>query len=485
MRSLLRGWKALGLVLLLVLTLMPAAASAARSGRDYELTVVFAGGAIPAGAREKLEKAGAKVERTVPEVGVVQARGKASMIPALRQVAGVQYVAPSLTWKLQVERTYALAAEAAAAPGDLYDAYQWDIKQVTKDGASWRISKGSHRTTVGVIDSGINAQHQDLRANYLGGRNFVPAGTGGDPTETGGPDDVNDRVGHGSHVAGTIAGDGRIYGVGPNLGIRAYRVFGADVGAQTSWITAAMVAAARDRVDVISMSLGGYDVLGKVRWTDPDTGVTYDLGDDHADLVAWKRAFEYVSKQNIVVVAAAGNEAIDAGDPKAIVAFLNEVYGPEGFQFEGEGIEVPGGIRGAVAVSATGPDRSMASYSNYGKQFVAVAAPGGDFQRYPEGDWYTDMCLSADMDYGDGVSGYVFMAGTSMAAPKTAAAAALYIDQYRAKNRGRRPEPEVTIKALQRSATDLGRRGYDAYYGYGMVDVAKLLSGGREGRDHD
>jgi subtilisin family serine protease len=84
----------------------------------------------------------------------------------------------------------------------------------------------------------------------------VPAGETGDPTETGDPADYTARLGHGSHVAGDIAGNGRIYGVGPNLGFRAYRVFGASGGSDTATITAAMISAANYGVDVISMSLG-------------------------------------------------------------------------------------------------------------------------------------------------------------------------------------------------------------------------------------
>jgi hypothetical protein len=417
MQRRLRGWFISLLMVAMAISLLPAGASARAAGDEYELTVVFRGNAVPADAKAALEKAGARVETTVPQVGMVQVKGKSSLIPALQKLPGVQYVAPALVWHLQVEQKLTALPEsgAQAGPGDLYQQYQWDIKQVTENGASWQINRGSHRTVVGIIDTGVFATHADLQANFMGGRNFVPAGAGGDPSETGDPSDIGDRVGHGSHVAGTIAGNGRIYGVGPGLGFRSYRVFGADGGADTAWITAAMVAAADDGVAVISMSLGGYDVVGRVTWTDPSTGATYDLGDDHADLVAWKRAFEYVSDKNVVTVAAAGNDAIDAGNPKAVVSFLNAVYGSYGYHFEGSGYEVPAGIRGAVAVSATGPDRSLASYSNFGKHFVTVAAPGGDFQRYPVGDWYTDMCLSAYKDLGDGSSRYVFMAGTSMA----------------------------------------------------------------------
>ena len=46
-----------------------------------------------------------------------------------------------------------------------------------------------------------------------------------DVTETGDPNDIMDRNGHGTHVSGIIAADGNLKGVGPDLGIRTYRVF--------------------------------------------------------------------------------------------------------------------------------------------------------------------------------------------------------------------------------------------------------------------
>lgn len=474
-----RVW-VLGLVVAMLATLVAAPTSGAAPGRMRKFTIVFQGENIPAGVAQQIARAGGRLVGQVPEIGMVQAEGTTAMMTQLRNQPGIAYVAPTLVWNLQVNRTHRLQDTnpngALNGPGDLYEMYQWDIKQVTRNGESWALNRGSHSTVVGILDTGVNASHGDLAPNFLGGRNFVPAGANGDPTETGDPNDYNDRHGHGSHVAGAVAGNGRIYGVGPNLGYKAYRVFGASGGAETAWITAAMVSAANDGVDVISMSLGGYDVVrGKVTWTDPDTGVVYDLGDDHADFKAWMRAVLYAVRKGAVVVAAAGNEGLDAANSDAIIDYLNAAYGPEGYHFEGQAREVPGDIPGVIAVSATGPDRSLASYSNWGRGFIDMAAPGGDFQRYPEGDWFTDMNLGAYMDEGDGTDWYVFMAGTSMATPKVAAVAALYIDEYKQKMRGRRPNPHLTSAMVKKDAADLGPRGYDAQFGWGMADAWATL----------
>src|SRR5690606_24472833 len=140
--------------------------------------------------------------------------------------------------------------------------------------------------------------------------------SGTDPTETGDATDYEDRNGHGSHVAGTIAGNGRILGVAPNVGYKAYRVFGAEGGSPTAAIAAAMIDAVDDGVDVISMSLGGFAMMGQYTWTDPVTGETFKLGNDVADRAIYKRAVKYANDHGVTVVVAAGNDELNATKKK-------------------------------------------------------------------------------------------------------------------------------------------------------------------------
>jgi subtilisin family serine protease len=432
------------------------------------MTVVFKSATLPADAAQIVQQAGATVVAAIPELGAMTVTGPTAAMRRLNSHRAVQAASRSLEMTLAPAQAYAdasLEAMPDTGAADLYNLYQWDIKQVTRNGASWNLSSGSHNTVVGIIDTGVSQNHPALHANLLGGRNFTPDGPGGtvDPT------DIEDRHGHGSHVAGNIAGKGRILGVGPDLGFRAYRVFGASGGAPSSRIVQAMVAAVNDGVDVISMSLGGFDIIGGYTWTDPDTGEVFRYK-DVADMMLYKRAIEYATKNGVVVVAAAGNDAIDISHPPTVTAFLNAEYGPQGYTFWGASKEVPGALPGAVAVSATGPDNSPASYTNYGPGAIDLAAPGGDFQRYPVGDWYTDMSLSAYLG-----TGYVWMAGTSMATPKVSAVAALVIDQ--AKAQGRLLNPAQVVTKLQQSAADAGPTGTDPFYGHGMVDAFTALGG--------
>jgi len=461
-----RKWFAAGLVLMLMLSFSVMSASAAQETKLF--TVVFKPGTLPADAAAIVQAAGGTVVESLPEVDAVVASGPVKSMFTLNNNKAVAAASPAMEMTLAPAQLYydaALEAAPNTAAADLYNAYQWDIKQLTHNGASWNLATGSHNTVVGIIDTGVSQNHPALKANLLGGRNFTPDGPGG----TVDPADIEDRNGHGSHVAGNIAGKGRILGIGPDLGFKAYRVFGATGGSPTSRIVAAMVAAVNDGVDVISMSLGGFDGISGYTWTDPATGEVYK-GKDVADHLLYKRAVEYATKQGIVVVAAAGNDAIDISHPPTMTAFMNFEYGSLGYNFHGASMEAPGAIAGVITVSATGPDKSLASYSNYGPGVIDLAAPGGDFQRYPEPGYHFDMSLSSYKGMG-----YVWMAGTSMATPKVSAVAALLIDQAKASGQKLTPS-QVTVK-LQQTAVDEGKKGNDPFYGFGMLDDYYALGG--------
>jgi subtilisin family serine protease len=106
--------------------------------------------------------------------------------------------------------------------------------------------------------TGTKRTHKKRFAGQIAAsQNFVPAGSpgGGDPT------DVTDRFGHGTHVAGIIAGTGAassgLYsGVAPKAQLVIGKVLGDDGSGDDSWIIAGMQWAA-SQAKIISMSLGG------------------------------------------------------------------------------------------------------------------------------------------------------------------------------------------------------------------------------------
>jgi subtilisin family serine protease len=132
------------------------------------------------------------------------------------------------------------------------------------------------------------------------------------------------------------------------------------------------------------------------------------------------------------VVAAAGNE------------------GP------GEGtVGFPGGFSECLCVAALDQNLAVASFSSRGPA-VDTANPGVSIlSTYPGGR-------------------YARMSGTSMATPYFAGVLALYLDFLR---RNQKPKPNLTqvLEILGATSKDLGARGKDTAYGYGLPQIIKMF----------
>ncbi|PAE88883.1 S8 family serine peptidase [Shouchella clausii] len=105
---------------------------------------------------------------------------------------------------------------------------------------------------VGVIDTGVDYEHPDLRANVKGGYDVIDEDE--DPMET--KADQGEPTFHGTHVAGVIAANGRIKGVAPEAEIYAYRALGPGGQGTTEQVLEAIEKAVADGVDVLNLSLG-------------------------------------------------------------------------------------------------------------------------------------------------------------------------------------------------------------------------------------
>ncbi|HSP21185.1 MAG TPA: S8 family serine peptidase [Planococcus sp. (in: firmicutes)] len=130
---------------------------------------------------------------------------------------------------------------------------------------------------VGVLDTGIDADHPEFAGVYKGGRNFVPhspyytkARADDDASETKPSDRASDvptdtgwgmpfATSHGTHVAGTIAAGGAntfgFKGIAPKVELYAYRVLGAYGMGSQSWIIAGVEEAVRQDLDIINLSI--------------------------------------------------------------------------------------------------------------------------------------------------------------------------------------------------------------------------------------
>ncbi|MBT2683220.1 S8 family serine peptidase [Bacillus sp. ISL-37] len=111
--------------------------------------------------------------------------------------------------------------------------------------------------TIGVIDTGIDYEHPDLRRSFSRGHDLVDGDD--DPMETKGAGFRSTL--HGTHVAGVIAANGRMRGMAPDAKIVAYRALGPGGSGTTEQVIAAIDEAIKDKVDILNLSLGN-DVNG-------------------------------------------------------------------------------------------------------------------------------------------------------------------------------------------------------------------------------
>ncbi|MEZ0578822.1 S8 family serine peptidase [Nocardioides sp. MH1] len=279
---------------------------------------------------------------------------------------------------------------------------------------AWAAGYDGTGVTVAVLDTGIDAEHPDFEGQVEKTESFVPG------------EAVADVNGHGTHVAGTIAGtgaaaDGKHRGVAPGADLIVGKVLGgADGHGQDSWVLAGMEWAAQSGADVVNMSLGDTTVSdGK----DPMSQAVNALSEQYGTLF----------------VIAAGNA------------------GPES-------ISTPGAAADALTVGAVDKADQLAGFSSTGPIFHTsalkpdITAPGVDIT----------APRSQDMPEGSGM--YQTLSGTSMATPHVAGAAAILKQEHPAWT-GQQLKEHLMSSSL---GLDAGYSPYDV--GTGRVDVAAAIS---------
>jgi subtilisin family serine protease len=280
-------------------------------------------------------------------------------IEALEQQPGVLSAEPNVRVHLMT------------TPDDAYFPYLWGLEnsgQTAKSGITkvdadidapeaWNRFTGNGQVKVAVIDTGVDYNHPDLVGSVTGGYDFIA----NDP-------DPMDEHYHGTHVSGTIGAHGNngtgVTGVNWNVQILAVRVFDAEGSTTLDAIVNGIVFAGQQGARVANMSFGGYG---------------------HSDAITAAIA----GAPNTLFVAAAGNET-NNNDKNAV-----------------EPCNVP--APNVLCVAATDANDRLASFSNFGRRTVDLAAPG------------VDILSTVPTTYGE----YGVLSGTSMATPHAAGVAAL------------------------------------------------------------
>ena len=239
----------------------------------------------------------------------------------------------------------------------------WNLESIQAD----RVTKTGKNIVVGIIDSGVNANHPELQNALLPGgfKDFV------EPTNT----EPKDETGHGTHVAGTILG--RTIGIAKDAKLIVARVFNKEGEASDEGLLAAGQWILEKKPQVVNNSWGG----------NRDDSFYDDI------VKKWKAA-------GIVPIFSSGN----TGEYNA---------GGEG------SIGSPGSLEDSFSVGALTKDDRLAKFSLRGpskhtnKFKPEISAPGVNI-------------LSADYK-----GGYVLKTGTSMAAPHVSGAVALILEANR------------------------------------------------------
>nr|MBA2600773.1 S8 family serine peptidase [Actinomycetota bacterium] len=298
------------------------------------------------------------------------------------------------------------------------------------------------RTATKQSISGEGCQHPDLVQNI----DFANSAS----CESGAPDQDpiawDDRNGHGTHTAGTIAAASNgigIVGVAPNVKVAGIKASNDDGYFFPEMVVCAFMWAGSRHLDVTNNSY----------FADP---YLFNCHNDPAQQAIWKaeqRAIRYAMTEGVTVVASEGNESTDLSHPKVDVISPDFPPGTEEErEISNNCVVVPVEVAGVVGVTASGAneqtdndeddDYLKSFYSSYGVSTADVVAPGGDsiFGRNPEAPngrvlstYPLDSFCRPDrrmVDPNEPTAAYCYLQGTSMAGPHVAGVAALIVSRY-------------------------------------------------------
>lgn len=281
----------------------------------------------------------------------------------------------------------------------LKDRIDWALK-ILRIGDVWKETRGQG-IKVAILDTGYARHHPDLQKAVVAYKDFTGQG-------------IQDRKGHGTHVAGIVgarANNIGVVGVAPKCKLLIAKVLSNQGGGKSSWIVNGIKWAASQKADIISMSLGSRSSMENV-----------------------KRALMALP-QNIFLVAAAGNSGPRLGT-----------------------VGYPAKYSIVISVGAISKDRKVSKWSSRGRA-VDVVAPGDNIT-----SCFPPRALAV-------------MSGTSMACPVVAGVMALALAKHRIHG-GSTPinNRQDMVDHLIKSCIDLGKKGRDPHYGYGLINPKQLLA---------
>jgi serine protease len=384
-----------------------------------------------------------RVVRVAPGVSV------ASALARLRARQNVEWAVPD--YRAHATGSWIPNDEGSGSvPGD-WQQLQWNFtgpfsvnapeawSNVAADGAS-----GGRGVVVAVLDTGVAYANRGpfrrspdfSRFQFVQGYDFVAKDKF-----------PNDRNGHGTFVAATIAESTNnlrgLTGLAYGARIMPVRVLNTQGEGEASTIAEGVRFAVNHGANVINLSL------------------EFSPNINASDIPELIEALRYAHRRNVLVVAAAGNEG------RAAIAY-------------------PARAPDVIAVGATTEHGCLADYSNDGSGLTIVAPGGGadadlpgDPNCHPEQP--SGRSVFQETFTGSSVRRFGLPAGyegTSMASPHVAATAALIIASGVL---GRHPTPAQLTERLRATARKLGGGGDERLYGAGLVNAAAATAPGGPG----
>ncbi len=497
----------------------------AHTGQDENYVVLAKSASDTQAVAAKLRAQGAKVTSVDQAIGAVVVRtDDANFRKNAGAVSGVQGVAADAVIgkapanhidKVEKEHVHAAAGHAQKArknaarvngpTSDPLDGNLWGMRMVKADQAHTR-TLGNKKVKVGIIDTGVQADHPDIHPNfdYQDSRNFAK-----DIPDIDGPCEVasctdpvgTDDGGHGTHVAGIVAASMNgfgLSGVAPKSTIVEVKA-GQDSGFFFLAPTMKALTYAGDAgLDVVNMSFYVDPWLYNCKGGAPEDSAI-QANDQDVIIATVNRALNYAHRKGVTLVSATGNENTDMANPgidstspdyPADAAYDRTIDNDNCVDLPAEGPHVLG-------VNSLGPSGKKSDFSNYTTEprsgEVELSAPGGWFRdgfgtssfRTYQNEILSTYPLKSLQEEGfvdpdgtvnpDGVAAgvikqcqttpapgtsacgyYAWLQGTSMASPHAAGVAALAVGAH-GKSQGRSGfgwAPDKVQRLLERSATD-------------------------------
>jgi serine protease len=381
-----------------------------------------------------------------PNAQVLQVPAGASVgrtIRRLRAIPGIRYAVPNV---LAHAAGYFPNDPGRDGPGG-WKAVQWNFLAAAgidaPDAWSNLIAAGrpgGSGVVIAVLDTGVAYENRVRfrRSPDFSARQFVRGYDFVDHTAH--PDDQN---GHGTFVAGVIGEQVNngvaLTGIAYGAKLMPLRVLDEQGLGDAATIAAGIRYAARHGAQIVNLSL------------------EFDSSVPGSQIPEVLSAIRYASRRGVLVVGAAGNEAL------GVVAY-------------------PARADGALSVGATTEHLCEADYSNDGRSLDLVAPGGGADAALPDDPHCRPAARPGRDIFALTFTGSSFRRfglpggyeGTSMAAPHVAAVAALVIASGVI---GAHPSPQALIQRLESTAQSLvGPPGFNTHYGWGLVDAARATA---------